>query len=232
MYAADFRQRARLALRTRWAPAVLTALVASLLGAELFPLDLQIQLDPTQIQQLLLNPTLVPIFQGMVAWSLTLAIIGFFLGGVTHLGYCWFQLNLLDQKPAQLSDLFSQFHRFGAGFCLNLLTGLFIFLWSLLLFVPGLIAAYRYAMAPYILAEDPGCTASEALARSTEMMRGYKARLFCLDLSFFGWRLLGILTLGIGNLWVNPYSTLSTAAFYRWRCQENPAFAPPAQETP
>ena len=86
MYAADFRQRARLALRTRWAPAVLTALVASLLGAELFPLDLQIQLDPTQIQQLLLNPTLVPIFQGMVAWSLTLAIIGFFLGGVTHLG--------------------------------------------------------------------------------------------------------------------------------------------------
>ena len=76
------------------------------------------------------------------------------------------------------------------------------------------------------------CTASEALARSTEMMRGYKARLFCLDLSFFGWRLLGILTLGIGNLWVNPYSTLSTAAFYRWRCQENPAFAPPAQETP
>ena len=73
---------------------------------------------------------------------------------------------------------------------------------------------------------------AEALARSTEMMRGYKARLFCLDLSFFGWRLLGILTLGIGNLWVNPYSTLSTAAFYRWRCQENPAFAPPAQETP
>ena len=58
------------------------------------------------------------------------------------------------------------------------------------------------------------------------------APLFCLDLSFFGWRLLGILTLGIGNLWVNPYSTLSTAAFYRWRCQENPAFAPPAQETP
>ena len=108
MYAADYRQRARLALRTRWAPAVLTALVASLLGAELFPLDLQIQLDPTQIQQLLLNPTLVPIFQGMVAWSLTLAIIGFFLGGVTHLGYCRFQLNLLDQKPAQLSDLFSQ----------------------------------------------------------------------------------------------------------------------------
>ena len=69
MYAADFRQRARLALRTRWAPAVLTALVASLLGAELFPLDLQIQLDPTQIQQLLLNPTLVPIFQGISPWQ-------------------------------------------------------------------------------------------------------------------------------------------------------------------
>ena len=92
-------------------------------------------------------------------------------------------------------------------------------------------AAYS-ASAASSSAVSPGCTASEALARSTEMMRGYKARLFCLDLSFFGWRLLGILTLGIGNLWVNPYSTLSTAAFYRWRCQENPAFAPPAQKTP
>lgn len=231
MYAADFRQRARLTLQGSWALAILTALIASLLGAELFPLGLQIQLDSTRIQQLLLDPTLAPILQGMIAWSLTLAIIGFFLGGVTHLGYCRFQLNLLDQKPAQLSDLFSQFRRFGAGFCLNLLTGLFIFLWSLLFFVPGLIAAYRYAMAPYILAEDPGCTASEALDRSKEMMRGYKARLFCLDLSFFGWRLLGVLTLGISNLWVNPYATVSVAAFYRWRCQENPEFAPPAQET-
>lgn len=151
----------------------------------------------------------------MVAWSLTLAIIGFFLGGVTHLGYCRFQLNLLDQKPAQLSDLFSQFHRFGAGFCLNLLTGLFIFLWSLLLFVPGLIAAYRYAMAPYILAEDPGCTASEALARSTEMMRGYNG-----PPVLPGPQLLRLAAAGNSdpwhcNLWVNPYSTLSTAAFYR-----------------
>ena len=95
------------------------------------------------------------------------------------------------------------------------LMGLFVFLWSLLLFIPGIMASYSYAMKDFILAEHPELTASEAIARSKEMMRGNRWRLFCLDFSFIGWIILCTFTLGIGNLWLNPYTQASHAAFYR-----------------
>ena len=102
-----------------------------------------------------------------------------------------------------------------AGFILFLLEGLYIFLWTLLLIVPGIIASYRYAMAPFILAENPDMTPSEAIDASKEMMDGHKWELFCLDFSFFGWLLLNVLTLGLGSLVLNPYMNAARAAFYR-----------------
>ena len=62
--------------------------------------------------------------------------------------------------------------------------------------------------------DNPEIGAEEAICRSMEMMRGNKWKLFCLDLSFIGWFLLGILTLGIGLLWVEPYWLTARAAFY------------------
>jgi uncharacterized membrane protein len=97
---------------------------------------------------------------------------------------------------------------------LTYLTGIFIFLWLLLLIIPGIIKAFAYAMAPYILAEDPNIGITEALDRSQEMMNGYKMDLFILILSFFGWFLLGIVTLGIAFIWVAPYVSLAMAEFY------------------
>ena len=88
-------------------------------------------------------------------------------------------------------------------------------LWSLLLIIPGIIAGYSYAMTGYILAENPELTASEAIARSKEMMAGNRFRLFCLHFSFIGWEILCTLTLGIGNLWLRPYKQAAEAAFYR-----------------
>ena len=234
MYAADFRQKAKDALSGKWGIAVGTALVASLMGAENFPFQLDIRLDSESMQLLqAAYPRLFQVLLGLAAWTITLGIIAFFLGGVINLGYCKFQLTLLDGKPAQLSDLFSQFHRFWGGFCLSFLTGLFVTLWSLFLIIPGIVAAYSYAMAPYIMLEDPQCTASEALARSKMMMQGYKGRLFCLEFSFLGWNLLSALTLGIGYLWINPYTSTSIAAFYRWRAEQTAGYSgwtfPPSQ---
>ena len=97
----------------------------------------------------------------------------------------------------------------------NFLRGLYTFLWMLLLVIPGIIAAFNYAMVPYVLAENPELTASEALARSKALMRGNRWRLFCLGFSFIGWGLLAGLTLGIGNLFLVPYQQAATAAFYR-----------------
>ena len=74
--------------------------------------------------------------------------------------------------------------------------------------------AYAYSMTPYILDEHPEIGAWDASKRSREMMKGHKLRLFWLDLSFIGWFLLSILTLGIGFLWLIPYNEVSRVAFY------------------
>lgn len=97
---------------------------------------------------------------------------------------------------------------------LKLFMFLFIFLWTLLLIVPGIVAAYRYAMAPYLMAQNPGMGIREAVNLSKQMMQGNKGRLFSLHLSFIGWALLAGLTLGLGLLWLNPYVKASEAAFY------------------
>ena len=98
---------------------------------------------------------------------------------------------------------------------LNLLITLKVIAWSLLFVIPGIVAAYRYSMATYIMAENPSMQATEAIERSKALMDGRKGDLFCLDLSFIGWALLAVLTAGIGNLWLMPYMTVSRAAFYR-----------------
>lgn len=98
---------------------------------------------------------------------------------------------------------------------------LFIWLWSLLFIVPGIIAAYRYRLAPYLMAENPNLGIREAVNMSKELMAGHKWRLFCLNLSFIGWGILSALTCGIGDLWLNPYIYAANAAFYVDRTGRN-----------
>ena len=95
-----------------------------------------------------------------------------------------------------------------------LLMYIFIILWSFLLFIPGIIKAFSYAMTPFILEENPELSANEAIDRSRAMMKGHKFDLFWLLLSFIGWFLLSLLTLGIGGLWLSPYQQTAVAAFY------------------
>lgn len=96
----------------------------------------------------------------------------------------------------------------------GLLMGIKIVLWSLLLVVPGIVKAFAYALTPYILVEHPEYSASQAIAKSEEMMKGHKVELFLLELSFIGWYFLSIITLGIGFLWLEPYAQCAVAAFY------------------
>lgn len=93
---------------------------------------------------------------------------------------------------------------------------LFVFLWTLCFIVPGIIKAYSWRMVPYIIAEDPQITGTEARMRSAQLMYGSKMDTFVLDLSFIGWAMLGVLTLGIGNIiWTNPYHDATDAELYR-----------------
>lgn len=91
---------------------------------------------------------------------------------------------------------------------------LYVMLWTILLIIPGIIKGYSYAMASYISIDNEELSAEECVQRSIEMMKGHKMQLFLLDLSFFGWALLSILTLGIGLLWLAPYQETAHIKFY------------------
>lgn len=219
MTSSAHRERARNALAGHWGTAILVCFVAGLLGgssSSSFTSSLNMKLNSDYST---LPPETAMIFATILGLFATIAIIMslvyLVLGGVVQLGSAKYHLNLIDQKEATFSDLFSQFSRFGSALVMNLLTGIFILLWTFLLVIPGIIASYSYSMAPYIMLEDPNCGGYEAIRRSKQLMKGHKGDLFLLDLSFIGWSLLCILTLGIGSLWLVPYMNTARASFYR-----------------
>src|SRR5690606_11316295 len=97
---------------------------------------------------------------------------------------------------------------------LGFLIGIFTFLWSLLLVIPGIIKSLSYSQAYFIIKDHPEMSVLDAITESRHRMNGYKWKYFLLNLSFIGWGILSILTLGIGLLWLVPYITASYAAFY------------------
>lgn len=123
-------------------------------------------------------------------------------------------LNLTHGQKPELGDLFKNSAMWGKIIILNLLMTLFIFLWTLLLIIPGIIKSYSYSMAYYILIENPDMSAMEALTASKEMMKGHKFELFILGLSFLPWILLCIFTIGIASIYVVPYIQTTLANFY------------------
>lgn len=144
-----------------------------------------------------------------------LAVIQLLIGGAIELGLNRYNLDLLTREnPPAFATLFSRFRIWGRAFGLQLMTSLLTFLWLLLFIIPGIIASYRYILAPYLMAENPDMGVMEAIARSKELMNGNKWRLFCLHISFIGWRLLCMLTLGVGYLWLAPYQNAAETAFY------------------
>lgn len=120
------------------------------------------------------------------------------------------------EAPASMDELKTGFHPYGRTVGAMFLRDLFLFLWFLLCFIPGLIKHYSYRMVPYILADDPTIGAMDAITRSRQMMDGHKWNAFVLDLSFIGWALLSVLTLGLlGVFFVNPYKYSTDAELYQ-----------------
>ena len=110
-------------------------------------------------------------------------------------------------------------YAFGKGRYLGTVASMFWsallnFLWFLLFFIPGIVKTYAYSMVPYILGDNPTIGRKRAVQLSNQMTRGYKWRMFVLDLSFIGWFLLGALALGVGVLFVLPYYNTTKAELY------------------
>lgn len=233
-YAADFRSIARNVLSGRWTIAVITGLIASLLGAVASngpEIKLNINDSGANVglefagQQIYTasggwNEALTGFIVGSATFiilaAIVMAVVYFILGSVVGVGYSKFNLDLVDrQREPEIGTLFGYFKHWKTTAAASLLQGLYVFLWSLLFIIPGIVAGYSYAMTNYILAEHPELTASEAIEQSKQMMSGNRFRLFCLQFSFIGWDILCSLTLGIGNLWLRPYRQAAEAAFYR-----------------
>lgn len=231
--AKELREIARDALSGKWKIAVIVGIVASMLGAvDGGAPDVNVNFDAENANASLevagqtvfstvdgLNPELMGFVIGgftyLMIVGLIMGALYFVLSSVVSVGYARFNLNLVDRQDGTFENLFGYFSWWKTAAITNLLQSIYVILWSLLFIIPGIMAGYSYAMTKYILAENPEISASEAIRKSKEMMRGNRWRLFCLELSFIGWAILSSFTLGIGNLWLNPYREAAIAAFYR-----------------
>ncbi|HBZ25489.1 MAG: hypothetical protein A2X17_09235 [Bacteroidetes bacterium GWF2_41_61] len=154
------------------------------------------------------------IIVGIQAIPIAGLIASLIIGGPFSVGLAIFSLSISRNKDAKLEQIFQGFNNFGTALGAYLLMVLFISLWTLLLIIPGIIAAISYSMTFYILADDKSIAAMDAIDKSKKMMHGYKWKFICLVLRFLGWTLLCILTLGVGFLWLIPYLQVSVAKFY------------------
>ena len=152
---------------------------------------------------------------GTVA-SFTLGIVYLLVAGPFILGlHIFFYKIANNAEEAEVSDVFGGFKHFFNAIVLSIVQDIFIFLWSLLLIVPGIIKAFAYSMTYFVYLDDPTLSTTECISKSQELMKGHKWQYFVLNLSFIGWALLCLLTLGIGFLWLDSYINTAKANFYK-----------------
>jgi len=142
------------------------------------------------------------------------SVVSLVIAGPLSLGLAIIFLKLVRGEEISVEMMFAGFKDFTRSFTAGVLVIIYVFLWSLLLIIPGIIATFAYSMTFFIMADNPNLSANEAIKASKEMMKGHKTDLFLLELSFLGWILLSILSFGIGFLWVASYIYTAEAIFY------------------
>jgi uncharacterized membrane protein len=194
------RAYAREQLRGVWKKAAFTFFVIFLIYAPFYIVSALSQVYP--------NAAVVSILYA------ALLIVTIIIGGPFYLGYVGYFLKRIRGEAISTKNIFDGFKQFSRAFVLMLLVFIFTFLWTLLLIVPGIIKGLSYSMAFFVLYDNPDMKPRQALKESIRMMKGYKGKCLGIHLSFIGWVLLGLLTLGIGYLWLYPYMYMTFANFY------------------
>ena len=213
----DYKNESLAALKGNWAPAVLAGIVLyAVMGVVMGP---YYGVSIASAISGVTSHAIIPLYVG------TLVLI-YLVGLPLTVGYYNAQKVLLVNGD---NRLIQNMFEIGFGNWLHYVWGsilmmLYIALWTLLLFIPGIIKSYSYAMTYYILVERPELSANQAIDESRRLMRGHKFDLFYLDLSFIGWILLSMLTCGIGLLWVMPYWVTARAAFWEDIKANDPAW--------
>lgn len=190
----ELRSQARETLRGKWTQPVLATLIILLLACF------------TQGGGRTHSPYLI---SGVV-------LVELFIIANLQYGYDVALLRFNRSREDSVNEMFRAAFKedYGRVLGIVLLTALYTLLWSLLLIIPGIIKAYSYSMT-YLIAEDnPELGPNACIERSMAMMDGHKMDLFLLDLSYIGWILLGIISCGIGMLWVAPWIQMAHVKFY------------------
>ena len=153
----------------------------------------------------------------MLAISMAIGFIPFvslIITGPLSLGLAIFFLGYVNGEDRDIEDLFKGFDDFGRSLAVYILMILIIIAGTILFIIPGIIAGLGLSMTYFILAENPALSPVDALKQSWEMMNGHKADLFVMSLALFGLSILCLFTLGIGFLWLAPYSQACFVKFY------------------
>lgn len=223
MNSKQLRERAWNALKGRYFWSVLAALIAGLFGIVSISTSTSAVSQSTNAEEQfteafeslpcdgkIIVSTFIILFVTVILVCVAMAI----LGSAVKLGYCRYNMNLFtDVEKPTMNLLFSRLGIVWKALWKSILEGLLTGIGCIFFLVPGIIISLMYSQSDYILAENPNLTATEAMKRSREMMKGQKWNYFKLMLSFIGWAILAGMV-PAGELLLAPYTEAASAAFY------------------
>lgn len=149
------------------------------------------------------------------------SIISFIIESMLAFGVISFYLKISRGENVTYKELFNKKHLFWPYIVISIVTSIFIFLWSLLFVIPGIIASLAYTFVYLIKLDNESLTTLEVINESKRLISGYKWEYFILNLSFLGWVLLGIFTAGLLYFWLIPYMSVTQVNFYNYLKEKN-----------
>lgn len=220
----DLKEQAKVSFRANYWKCVLVSLILGLIGGGAgCSFNVNFNRQEFQYSGSFDWTLLLPILTWIVGMGFVIIVIAVVLSvcviNPLKVGCLHFARNNAD-APASLDDLGVGFKNYSPAVKTMFFTDLYIFLWSLLLIIPGVVKSYSYRMVPYLIADHPELSTREILDLSRSMMQGNKWEAFVLDLSFIGWNILTALTLGlVGIFYAGPYQMQTNANLYLALCR-------------
>lgn len=145
-------------------------------------------------------------------------VFSLLLQAVLGAGFAMYCMAVRRNERVEYLALFDGFGFAGKIILLQVIIYIYVFFWSMLFVIPGIIAAYRLRFALYNLYESPDMSVIEAVNMSKQQTAGYKGQLFSLDLSYLGWTMLASLPVGVETFLIqmSQYTPVFQAGLTDW----------------
>ena len=211
-----YKENAKVVLkRNYWSCFIVTLLVALISGIGSTFLNIEYRVEQLELSVEQFNRFMSVAGPWITLAGIIGAIISLFVVDMLKIGQARFFIDARhgEYRPESLFMVYKSGYFWNCVF-VTFMKNLYVFLWSLLFVIPGIIAGYRYYFVEYILADQPDLGKDEALALSAEMTDGIKMDLFIMELSFFGWSLLDLITFNLAHYFIAPYKQATYAEAY------------------